>query len=37
LDTRRYAALAVIGFASFYAVATWAILGSNLTMAGAWW
>ena len=36
-DTRRYAALALIGFGSFYAVATWVIVRSNLTMAGDWW
>lgn len=36
-DTRRYAALALVGFVLFYAVATWAIARSNLTMAGTWW
>jgi hypothetical protein len=36
-DTRRYAALALAGFALFYGVATWAILASNLTMGWTWW
>ncbi len=36
-DTRRCAWLALAGFALFYAVATWAVLDSNLTMAGTWW
>ncbi len=36
-DARRYAAIALAGFVLFYAVATWAIVRSNLTMAGTWW
>ncbi|GAB4293444.1 MAG: hypothetical protein Kow0096_09030 [Thiohalomonadaceae bacterium] len=36
-DTRRYATIALAGFVLFYAVATWAIVRSNLTMAGTWW
>ena len=36
-DTRRAATLALAGFGVFYAVAAWAILRSNLTMAGTWW
>lgn len=36
-DTRRYAALALGGYLLFYAVATFAIVRSNLTMAGTWW
>jgi hypothetical protein len=36
-DTRRYAAIALAGFVLFYAVATFAIIRSNLTMAGTWW
>lgn len=36
-DTRRYAAIALAGFMLFYAVATYAIARSNLTMAGTWW
>lgn len=36
-DTRRYTILALAGFVLFYAVATWAIVRSNLTMAGTWW
>jgi uncharacterized membrane protein len=36
-DTRRYAVLGLAGFGVFYAVATWAILNSHLTLAGAWW
>lgn len=36
-DTRRYVAIALAGFMLFYAVATYAIARSNLTMAGTWW
>jgi hypothetical protein len=36
-DARRYAAIALAGFMLFYAVATFAIVRSNLTMAGTWW
>lgn len=36
-DTRRYTLMALVGFALFYAVATLAIVRSNLTMAGTWW
>lgn len=36
-DTRRYAVIALTGFMLFYAVATFAIVRSNLTMAGTWW
>lgn len=36
-DARRYAAIALAGFVLFYAVATFAIVHSNLTMAGTWW
>ncbi|WP_127478612.1 hypothetical protein [Sulfurivermis fontis] len=36
-DARRYAAIALAGFVLFYAVATLAIVRSNLTMAGTWW
>lgn len=36
-DARRYAAIALAGFVLFYAVATFAIMRSNLTMAGTWW
>jgi hypothetical protein len=36
-DTRRYTMIALAGFVLFYAVATFAIVRSNLTMAGTWW
>jgi hypothetical protein len=36
-DTRRYTMIALAGFVLFYAVATFAIARSNLTMAGTWW
>lgn len=36
-DARRYAAIALAGFMLFYVVATFAIVRSNLTMAGTWW
>jgi hypothetical protein len=36
-DARRYTMIALTGFALFYAVATYAIVRSNLTMAGTWW
>ncbi|MCU0971140.1 MAG: hypothetical protein MUF57_04940 [Gammaproteobacteria bacterium] len=36
-EVRRRTRLAVIGYALFYAVATYAILRSNLTMTDVWW
>lgn len=36
-DGRRFTALSLGLFAGFYAVATYAILTSNLTMQGVWW
>jgi hypothetical protein len=36
-DGRHFASLALMLFALFYAVAGWAILGSNLTMESVWW
>jgi hypothetical protein len=36
-EARRAAVLALTGFGAFYATAAWALLRSNLTMAGTWW
>jgi hypothetical protein len=36
-DGRHFATLSLIAFAIFYAVASYSILGSNLTMTGVWW
>ena len=36
-ETRRLTRLALLGFAAFYAIATWAIARSNLTMLDVWW
>lgn len=36
-DTRRFTLLAVLLFATFYLVATWAVVISNLTMMDVWW
>ncbi len=36
-DSARYARLALAGFVLFYAVATYAIASSNLTMVSVWW
>jgi hypothetical protein len=37
VEGRRFATGALILFAVFYAVATYAVLGSNLSMLGVWW
>jgi hypothetical protein len=36
-DGKRFASVAMILFGVFYAVATYAVLRSNLTMRGLWW
>jgi len=36
-DGRRFASVALALFGLFYAVATYAVLGSSLTMMGVWW
>ena len=36
-DGRRFTSLALVLFALFYLVATYAVVGSNLTMRGVWW
>jgi hypothetical protein len=37
VDGRRFATAALVLFGVFYAVATYAVLGSNLSMLGVWW
>jgi hypothetical protein len=37
VDGRRFATAALILFALFYAVATYAVVGSSLSMQGVWW
>jgi len=37
VDGRRFASIALALFVLFYAVTTYAVLGSSLTMIGVWW
>jgi len=36
-EGRRFTLLSLLSFAIFYAVSTYAVLSSNLSMKGVWW